>query len=170
MRQLLLILFLFTSHSPALADGDGEAPFTTDLMVMDAGVMKPSRLDPETETIVVYFGASWCPPCRAFIPTLKEVAARWRQQKRSVEVVFFSADGSCDAMEEYIRRERMPWHFVSCRGRERMPAIAGLRGQPLPGVVVLDRQGRVLDTSYQNHKKSDHESTLARADAFTAPP
>jgi nucleoredoxin len=57
--------------------------------------------------IGLYFGAHWCPPCRAFAPLLTEFAAHHRVSKSKVksafEIVYLSWDKSEPEFQEYHR-------------------------------------------------------------------
>ena len=51
----------------------------------EAGVLKD-------KTVLVYFSAHWCPPCRRFTPELVKVYDEWKAAEKPVEVVFVSSD------------------------------------------------------------------------------
>lgn len=129
---------------------------------LEDGRMVSAEMSPETDEIVFYFGASWCPPCQAFLPDLKAAHTQWQREGRPTELVFVSADGSCEAMGDYIRRKRMPWMFIGCRKRDGLPQIKRLRGDALPGLVVVNREGAVVESSYDALGGSLHRETLAR--------
>ena len=60
------------------------------------------------EFVVLYFSASWCPPCRAFTPVLKDF---YEKNKNVVEIVFLSSDQNEKEFEEYFAK--MPWLAVA---------------------------------------------------------
>jgi nucleoredoxin len=56
------------------------------------------------EFVLLYFSASWCPPCRAFSPILKEF---YNHVKDTVEVVYISSDKDYTEFQGYFGT--MPW-------------------------------------------------------------
>ena len=55
---------------------------------------------------VLYFSAHWCPPCRAFTPTLAEFYTK-HQQSKNLEIIFVSFDRNEESFKEYVKD--MPW-------------------------------------------------------------
>ncbi|MEO0438397.1 MAG: thioredoxin-like domain-containing protein [Pseudomonadota bacterium] len=128
---------------------------------LDAGRLISSNVDAETRQWVFYFGASWCGPCRAFMPDLVRAYEAWRAEKRSIELVFVSGDGSCSSMESYIQQMRMPWPVVACRKRDSLPSVRGLSDQALPGLVVVNQDGVVTDSSFWKEQYGRYQQVLA---------
>ena len=62
------------------------------------------------KVVAVYFSAHWCPPCRAFTPTL--IAAYNAAQKAGYpfELVFVSSDEDQEGFDDYTKD--MPWPSV----------------------------------------------------------
>lgn len=84
--------------------------------------------------------ATWCPPCRAEMPDLNRIAAKW--QGRDVVVLTLS-DETWEAIGRYTSRFPMRTtvgHFTSAQPRTSLEAFA-FRGRPT--TLVLDRGGRV---------------------------
>ena len=115
---------------------------------LKAGKLKTSPLNPDTRQWVFYYGASWCGPCRAFMPELRAAHQKWAEQGNAIQLVFVSGDGSCEAMQSYVQQMRMPWPVISCRKRAALTAIRGLGDGSLPGMIVVDADGEVIDSSY----------------------
>lgn len=46
----------------------------------------------EGKTILLYFSAHWCPPCRQFTPMLISFYKQLRLQRGDFEIVFMSRD------------------------------------------------------------------------------
>jgi len=63
------------------------------------------------KTVMIYFSAHWCPPCRKFTPKLIKFYKNMKKDKEkgaeSFELVFVSLDRSESAYNEYI--SDMPW-------------------------------------------------------------
>lgn len=165
LRAALFLLAASAPGVPATEPGASPAELLDDaLQRLDRGRFQSTELDPDTAAVAIYFGAGWCPPCRAFMPELKTTYARWREEGRPIEIVFVSDDPSCRAMEDYARRTRMPWPIVSCRMRERVTEVQRMRTGPLPGMVVLDADGRIIASSYERDSTDDYADVLRKLD------
>ena len=127
---------------------------------LEAGRLTSNDIDGEIRQWVFYFGASWCGPCRAFMPDLLRAYDTWRTQKRSIELVFVSGDGSCSSMESNIQQKRMPWQVVASRKRDSLPSLRGLSDQALPGLVVVNQDGIVTDSSFWKEQYGRYQQVL----------
>ncbi len=126
---------------------------------LDRGRVTRATLPEGTRMLAVYYGASWCGPCRAFVPEL--IAAYPRLRARGVEMLFVGDDASCAATLDYARTSRMPWLLLPC-DRARHAVLRRLGGKALPGIVVLDRTGSPVATSWQADGDSMPRATLRR--------
>lgn len=108
--------------------------------------------------VLIYYGASWCGPCRAFLPELKAAYPRLREQ--GVEIVFV-ADEGCAAALDYARTLRMPWLLLPC-DPARTARFRKLGRSALPGLVLLDADGRMLVSSWRTDGTSAPRTALAR--------
>merc|ERR1712150_56947 len=61
------------------------------------------------KTLLLYFSAHWCPPCRGFTPKLVEFYNS-HHEKKEFEVIFVSADSDENSFKEYY--DSMPWLAV----------------------------------------------------------
>ena len=57
--------------------------------------------------VCLYFGGHWCPPCRPFTTVLKDVYQKVNIERKIMEVIFCSYDGSEEAFESNYAK--MPW-------------------------------------------------------------
>ncbi len=128
------------------AAGGDAAPLGSRFHRLDQGRITTAMLPPETKAIAVYYGASWCGPCRAFVPEL--IAAYPRLRAAGIELLFVSDDATCAAALDYARTSRMPWLLLPC-DRRRRHALRELGGEALPGIVVISPAGTPLATSWR---------------------
>jgi thiol-disulfide isomerase/thioredoxin len=92
----------------------------------------------------LYFGASWCTPCRQALPALLSAAAAARAAGHGLDIVYVSNDKDQEEFDEY--RGHMPdWYAVPFSDAERLAALAHrYELQAIPALVLLDRDGVVL--------------------------
>ncbi|MBN8246884.1 MAG: TlpA family protein disulfide reductase [Verrucomicrobia bacterium] len=129
-----LVTLAFLSAFPAL----GAEP--------KVGEAFPSLADAQLEgtlpelkgkVVLVDFWASWCGPCRAAFPALKEIAAKYKDQ---VVVVGVSLDEDKEDMDGFVRK--MTPNFPIVRDPKGKLAEK-LDVQSIPATFILDTQGRV---------------------------
>lgn len=98
----------------------------------------------DPEYYVLYFSASWCGACHRFTPELIRFYQEMRG--RGVEVVLVGRDRTQAEMISYMLQHNIPFPALEQPGAQ-IPAIERLAGRGIPQVVVLDRHGRVIDSS-----------------------
>ena len=62
------------------------------------------------KVVAIYFSAHWCPPCRAFTPTLIKAYEAAKAAGLPFELIFVSSDHDEDGFDEYTAD--MPWPSV----------------------------------------------------------
>jgi thiol-disulfide isomerase/thioredoxin len=94
------------------------------------------------KVVLVDFWATWCGPCRAEIPNIKDNYKKYHQQ--GFEVVGISLDRiSSQELAEFVKKEEVPWTI--CRDADSphgMAAYYGIRG--IPDMILVGRDGRVV--------------------------
>ena len=95
------------------------------------------------KTIMLYFSAHWCPPCRQFTPVL--ISKYMNRKDKSVEVIFISSDQDQTAFDQYFGD--IPWSALPFQNRSLKNMIStkfGVRG--IPSLVILDGNGALITT------------------------
>jgi thiol-disulfide isomerase/thioredoxin len=94
------------------------------------------------EIVVFNVWGSWCPPCRAEAPALKQVAEE--TQPRGVQFVGINIRDNEQSAQAFERRFEIPYPSIFdpdgtllLRFRDSLPP------QAIPSTVVIDREGRV---------------------------
>jgi thiol-disulfide isomerase/thioredoxin len=87
--------------------------------------------------VMLYFSASWCPPCKAFTPILSKFYEKCCKPK-GVEIVFISSDQDKKSFTEYFGK--MPWLALPFEGSDAVKKnLSGIfQVQGIPHLVVLD--------------------------------
>ena len=97
--------------------------------------------------VLLYFSASWCPPCKRFTPGLVEFFNKNAEDK-NFTIVFVSSDRSQDAMLKYMKDYNMdfwavPFDRVNPSG---LKTVYGDRG--IPNLVWLNAADEAVAKSY----------------------
>lgn len=128
------------------------AQVSASLMRPEARSLRPMQWSPPPQLIALYFGADWCAPCHAFVPTLRSVRDALREAGADTEVVYVSQDESEAALRRYMRHQDMPWPVLDPRRAARMPVLQALAGPAPPNLVLIDAEGRVLANGWHGRR------------------
>jgi thiol-disulfide isomerase/thioredoxin len=165
---LLGIALMWWNHG----SGGSRTPLTWDAAHLDAltadlsdadGAKAPPRVLSRARHVLVYFSASWCPPCQAFTPRLVE----WYKAHGSpvtLPLLFVSQDQSAGAMRQYMRDDRMPWWGVAYGSDSAKALRKAYGGSGIPDLVLLDDHGQVLCDSFDAGRYLGPQQVLAAAE------
>lgn len=102
--------------------------------------------------VLLDFWASWCMPCRAAIPHLKELYTQYHAS--GLEIMSISADAQPEAWKRAVGQERMPWKQVldTYSGTGNSSDVAGGYGvNSIPFTLLLDKEGKVMAINPDPH-------------------
>jgi thiol-disulfide isomerase/thioredoxin len=102
------------------------------------------EIGPETfkgKLLLIDFWASWCGPCRAESPNLKETYAKYKD--KGVEFLSVSVDKSEEAWRKAMEEEGMEWPQVLApkAGAEVMDLY---QFSGIPFILLLDQEGKIV--------------------------
>ncbi|XWS63667.1 hypothetical protein CRYUN_Cryun06bG0121100 [Craigia yunnanensis] len=100
------------------------------------------------KTVLLYFSAHWCPPCRFFTPKLVEVYRKIKAKDEAFEVVFISSDKDQASFEEYY--SGMPWLALPF-GDARKPLLSRkFKVQGIPMLIAIGPSGKTVTKETRN--------------------
>jgi thiol-disulfide isomerase/thioredoxin len=91
--------------------------------------------------IGIYFSAHWCPPCRAFTPTL----VKFRDENQVNFEVFFVSSDECEAKrKEYISETNMKWLMVKFKGQNAKNLNNKFQISGIPALIIISPTGEII--------------------------
>ena len=104
-----------------------------------------SDLVGKTDFVLVDLWASWCNPCRRFVPVLKENYAG--QPAGRLQILSCSVDQDIMAWQVALNEEQMPWPQM----REDADHICSdkYHVQFIPHTVLIDRDGHIVGVNLE---------------------
>lgn len=116
---------------------------------------------------LLFFSAIWSRDGRQFTPVLADYYNQVASQHPELEVVFFSADRSAFAMENYVSQTNMPWPMVAYEKLQgKAGALAGSLTHQIPRLILADVSGKILSDSGET--KPEFGKVLTDADKILA--
>ena len=99
-----------------------------------------SDLVGKTDYLLLDFWASWCGPCRRFVPVLKEMYIS--QPEGHFQILSCSVDQDIRAWKVALDEEQMPWPQI----REDADHVCSDKYgvQFIPHTVLIDREGKII--------------------------
>lgn len=115
----------------------------------------------EGKIVGLYFSAHWCPPCRAFTPSL--VKFRDENADKDFEIVFVSLDNSKGEKKKYIEQMDMKWPSIPGASSKVADALAQqfqIRG--IPALIILAPDGSVITPQGREDVMMSSETALSK--------
>ena len=104
-----------------------------------------SELVGKTDYVLIDFWASWCGPCRRFVPVLKEIYAS--QPEGRLQILSCSVDQDAMAWRVALQEEQMPWPQMREDADHMCSDKYGV--QFIPHTVLIDREGQIVGVNLE---------------------
>lgn len=103
--------------------------------------------DLKGKVVLVDFWATWCGPCIAEFPNMKEMYAKYRDH--GFEIVGISLDKDAEKVKAFVETSEVPWMILHHPENERgwdHPAAVYYGINAIPAMVLIGADGNVIST------------------------
>lgn len=127
-----------------------EKPMELKFTAVDGRIVDLATL--RGKVVLVDFWATWCGPCIAELPNLKDVYARYHDRGFEVVGVALDREGDRQKLLDFVHKEQMAWPQYY-DGKWWKTAIAVQFGvSSIPAMFLLDQSGRIVTTNARGEK------------------
>jgi thiol-disulfide isomerase/thioredoxin len=111
--------------------------------------------------LMLDFWGSWCPPCRAEVPFVKDAYARFGSRGFDVLALDSERDATLEQVSEYLKANGVQWTFAT---PDSVRSLINTRFQiaSFPRVILLDPSGRVIEARSNALRGENLARTLDR--------
>jgi thiol-disulfide isomerase/thioredoxin len=102
----------------------------------------------QVKVFAIYFGASWCGPCRQFSPSFVQYINSVKDKNPGLMTVMMSNDEKDADAFGYMTEEKMPWTMVSLENLRKTPLLYAYGRGYIPQLIIVDRNGKIYHDSY----------------------
>ncbi len=165
MKKLILIscLLLLISVGPSLpGTAGGMSPLNSDNIVnskapdfvlKDMSGRTVSLTALKGKVVLLNFFATWCPPCRAEMPSFNKLYRTLKQ--RGLEIVAISSDRSINDIKDFLEKNKVdfPVLFDTDRG-----ATKQYRVFSMPTTFLINKNGVIVEKFYGEYDWTEPET------------
>lgn len=119
--------------------GIEDAPENASFSFADASGKLATTADLKGKVVFINFWASWCPPCRAEMPSLNDLYEKLKNDNRFV-FLFINEDDDKAKATGYLKKNSFTIPLYSRTGDVPSEIFSGT----LPTTIVLNKDGRIV--------------------------
>lgn len=130
----------------ATSDAGGElgtGPEVPDFEFVDFNGSRRTLGEFRGKYLMLDFWGSWCPPCRAEVPYVKDAYERFQSRGFEVLGMDYERGASVAQVKAYLQSNGVTWTFAQ-PDSVRDIIVEGFRVTAFPTVVLLDPNGRIM--------------------------
>jgi peroxiredoxin len=134
----------------------GGTAYDIELPAPDGTIVKLSSL--RGKYVLIDFWASWCKPCLAEAPNVKEIYDKYHD--KGFEVYGVSLDEKKDLWENAIEKHQLNWVHVSSLQGWKCPVAVQYNVTGIPKTFLLDPQGVIVAVDLRGDELKEKVSSL----------
>ena len=119
----------------ALSKAADPQDFTLNLLDGDSVSLSSYR----GSVVILNFWATWCPPCRAEMPSMEALYQRYKDRK--LEMLAVNLGESANAVRSFVQKSGYTFP-VMLDGNNRIGGIYGV--EAIPTTFIIDNEGKII--------------------------
>ncbi|KAK3151863.1 hypothetical protein QOZ80_3AG0251710 [Eleusine coracana subsp. coracana] len=100
------------------------------------------------KTVLLYFSAKWCGPCRAFLPTLVKEYNKIKEKNKDFEIIFISSDRDQSSFDDFF--SEMPWFALPLEDERKASLKKTFKIQGIPSLIAIGPTGQTVARDAKN--------------------
>lgn len=105
------------------------------------------------KVVLLNFWATWCPPCRAEMPSLNKLYQE--KKSRGFEVIAISTDRSLSSVKDFLEKNKVSFPVLFDGDRT---AAKVYRVFSMPTTFLIDRNGTIVEKFYGEYNWTEAET------------
>jgi peroxiredoxin len=93
--------------------------------------------------VLIFFGTTWCPSCRAELPFYKEIYETYA--KRGLEVIYINIMEARGKVTKFATANALPFKILLDENGEVATSYAVVG---VPTLVLIDKEGKIIKTTH----------------------
>ncbi len=144
---LLLAMYLLLQRmgyllsAPAISAGEARErlPFSVDFTLPDLDGKSVRLSDLRGRVVLINFWATWCPPCRAEMPSMNDLYKDYRDKGLEILAISIDVDGR-RVVAPFVEKYGLTFPVLL---DPKMDVGSRIQVRGIPSTYLLDKQGRV---------------------------
>ena len=121
-----------------------------DFTLKDANGRSVSLSSQKGKVVLINFWATWCPPCKAEMPSMNKLYNEMKA--RGFEVIAVSTDNSLSAVKDFLSKNRLDFPILF---DENKTVARQYHVFSMPTTFLIDRNGMIVDKFFGEEEWTD---------------